>query len=169
MHKPLAKIFLLLPGLFLVSACTQTNSSGVPVSARTHHNPEASVSSVPPDKDSDDTCACTFDIIGEIHNGERLDLLISGRGWNPKSYACSYTWGEFIYNEFAPDTVTDFRIHLVDLEKEQVQPDKAFLNSKTFNDNLIATYAKQEGNTNMRCRFDPNRTGKYPKPEHWID
>lgn len=171
MHKPLSKIFLLLPGLFLVSACTQTNSSATQAAtAKVDQKPDTATNTLSQHEDNDNICTCTFDRIGKIRNGERLDLLVSGKGWNHTSSACSYTWVNFMLNELlTDDSVTDFRIHLVDLEKEQVQPDKAFLNSKTFNDNLIATYAKQEGNTNMRCRFDPNRTGKYPKPEHWID
>lgn len=171
MHKPFSKIFLLLLCLLLVLACTQTNSSTTQAAtAKADQQPDTTPNTLSQHEDNDNTCTCTFDRIGKIRSGERLDLLVSGKGWNHTSSACSYTWVNFMLNELlTDDSVTDFRIHLVDLEKEQVQLNKSFLDSKTFKDNLIATYAKQEGKPNMRCGFDPNRTGKYPKPDHWID
>ncbi len=111
-----------------------------------------------------DTCKCSFAYIGEIKSSKnRLDLIISGKGWNPNYYSCSYTWGELVNNEFPPDsTIQDFRVHLMDLEKVE-NLDSSFFVSKAFNDNLIATYYKGI------CVFDPNKTGKYPKPKQWIE
>lgn len=116
-----------------------------------------------------DTCLCSFDYIGKIRSGtSRFDLILAGKGWNPIYYSCSWTWGEIINNEFPPDSlVTDFRIHLVDLDKLEKNIDSTFLKSKQFNDNLIATYSKIGNNEFMICKFDPNRTGKYPKPKQW--
>lgn len=118
-----------------------------------------------------DTCACSFDIIADIKSNEnRQDLILSGKDWNPDFYSCSWTWGEFINNESPTDTmIKDFRIHLIDLEKINGKVDFTFLNSKEFNENLIATYSKSVGEKYMTCKFDPNKTGKYPKPKQWVD
>ena len=116
-------------------------------------------------------CLCSFDRIGEIKSGnKRFDLIIAGKGWNPSSYSCSWSWGEFINNEFPPDSsIKDFRIHLVDLNKIGKKLDSTFLSTKLFNENLIATYSKTDIEEYMTCKFDPNKTGKYPKPKHWTE
>ena len=118
-----------------------------------------------------DSCACTFNYIGEIRSEiDRYDLLISGKGWDPNSYSCSYSWGELISNEFPPDPlISDFRIHLLDIEILDQKIDSTFLRSEIFNNNLIATYSKRDGEKYMTCKFDPNKTGKYPKPKQWIE
>ncbi len=123
---------------------------------------------VPPFSDS---CLCSFDYIGKIRTGaKQFDLILSGKGWTPSFYSCSWTWGEIINNEFPPDSlVTDFRIHLVDIDKLEKNIDSTFLKSKQFNDNLIATYSKSGNNEYMTCKFDPNKTGKYPKPKQWTE
>jgi len=118
-----------------------------------------------------DTCLCSFDYIGEIRTGvNRLDLLIAGKGWNPSFYSCSWTWGELISNEYPPDSIiTDYRVHLVDLDKLEASVDSTFLTSKQFNDNLIATYSRTDNEEYWTCKFDPNKTGKYPKPKQWTE
>lgn len=117
-----------------------------------------------------DTCLCSFDMIAEIRSGNKLDLLISGKNWNPDFYSCSWTWGEYIANEFPGDsTIKEFSIHLVDMDKQKEVLDSRFLLTKTFNDHLIASYSKVPGETYMSCKFDPNKTGKYPKPQQWTE
>ncbi len=118
-----------------------------------------------------DSCACSFSYIGEIRSGKgRFDLIICGKGWDPNSYSCSYSWGELIANQFPPDSlISDFRIHLLDIEIPNQKIDSTFLNSEIFNNNLIATYSKSNGEKYMTCKFDPNNTGKYPKPKQWIE
>lgn len=114
-----------------------------------------------------DTCLCTFEYIGEFRTRvNRFDLVLSGKGWKPEYWSCSWTWGELINNEFPPDSlVTDFRIHLVDLEKID---SNTFISNK-FKDNLIATYSRLPNEEYMTCKFDPNKTGKYPKPKQWVE
>ena len=118
-----------------------------------------------------DTCLSTFEPIGEVKfKGGRLDLILSGKGWNHKYYSCTWPWGELISNESPSDTASiDFRIHLVDLDKTQLVIDSAFLQSQLFKDNLIATYSKDPDKEYMTCKFDPNKTGKYQKPKQWTE
>jgi hypothetical protein len=118
-----------------------------------------------------DTCLCSFDYIGKIRTSEkRFDLILAGKGWNPSFYSCSWTWGEIINNEFPPDSIiSDFRIHLVDLDKLDNNLDSTFLTNKQFNENLIATYSKTSNDEYMTCKFDPNKTGKYVKPKQWTE
>ena len=118
-----------------------------------------------------DTCLCSFDDIGKIRtNPKRFDLILSGKGWNPTFYSCSWTWGEIIYNESLEDTtITDFRIHLLDVDKLDKNLDSSFLTSSTFNDHLIATFSRTNNDEYRTCKFDPNKTGKYPKPKQWTE
>ena len=118
-----------------------------------------------------DTCLCSFNKLGEVRwNKDRCDVFISSKGWNPDYYSCSWSWGEFINNESPEDTsIIDFRIHLVDLDKIHQTIDSAFLSSKYFNDNLIATFSKTQGEKYRTCKFDPNKMGKYPKPKQWTE
>ncbi|MES2132670.1 MAG: hypothetical protein V4506_09985 [Bacteroidota bacterium] len=115
-----------------------------------------------------DSCSCTFNTLAHIKSGNTLDLVLSGKGWNPNAYSCSWTWGEIIHNEFPDDpTIEEFRIHLLDLDSIHQKSDVPFLQSKEFKQNLIATYSKSEGQTSYTCKFDPNKIGKYPKPKQW--
>lgn len=118
-----------------------------------------------------DTCNCLFEYIGGFHSSKnRYDLIICGKDWNPKSWSCSYTFGEIINNEFPPDTtITDFRIHLVDIKKSNKKIDLAFFESDVIQKNLIVTQRLWPGDKFSKCKFDPNKTGKYPKPEQWIE
>lgn len=118
-----------------------------------------------------DTCSCSFNRIGGIKSEKgRFDLIIEGKGWNPNSYSCTYSWGELISNEFPPDSsISDFRIHLLDVAMPDQKIDSTFLKSEIFNNNLIATYSKCKGEKYMTCKFDPNNTGKYPRPRKWIE
>lgn len=167
------KIILFITTLVLLSACTyspktdkQTSSSHDSTISLTQVVTLINNEDVPP---FTDTCLCSFDYIGKIRTGtKRFDLILAGKGWNPSFYSCSWTWGELINNEFPPDSmVTDFRIHLVDIDKLDKNIDSTFLTTKQFNENLIVTYSKTGKNEHMTCKFDPNKTGKYPKPKQW--
>ena len=118
-----------------------------------------------------DTCDCSFQHLGNFRfSPKRYDIVISGKGWNPEYVSCTYTWGEYISNVFPPDTlVTDFRIHLVDIEKLEKPLDSLWFESKRFKNNAIATYAHYEGSQYMVTRFDPFKTGKYKTPEQWME
>lgn len=118
-----------------------------------------------------DTCKCSFNYLGGFnYNKSRYDLLISGTGWNPEYWSCTFTFGELISNEFPPDTlITDFRIHLVDLQKINKKLDSAFFESAIIQENLMATQRLWPGDEYTKCKFDPNKTGKYPKPKQWIE
>lgn len=118
-----------------------------------------------------DTCICSFDYLGGFrYNNDRYDLLISGTGWNPNYWSCTFTFGELISNEFPPDTlINDFRIHLVDLKKINKPLDSILFESALIQKNLIATQKLWPGDAYTKCKFDPNKTGKYPKPKQWIE
>lgn len=118
-----------------------------------------------------DSCDCTFDYIASFnYNKHRYDLIISGKGWNPEFWSCTYVFGELISNEFPPDSsVTDFRIHLVDIAKFDSEMDSALFESELVQNKLIATQRLWPGDEYTKCKFDPNKTGKYPKPEQWVE
>ena len=118
-----------------------------------------------------DSCTCRFDYIAEFrYNDHRYDLILSGKEWNPEYWSCTYSFGELISNEFPPDSlITDFRIHLVNIEKFDTKMDSILFESEYFQNNLIATQRLWPGDEYTKCKFDPNKTGKYPKPEQWIE
>lgn len=117
-----------------------------------------------------DSCSCTFNTIAHIKSGNTLDIVLSGKGWNPDAYSCTWTWGEIINNEFPEDPkIEQFSIHLLDLDSIDQKSNVPFLQSKEFKQHLIATYSKSKGQTSYTCKFDPNKTGKYPKPKQWLE
>lgn len=119
----------------------------------------------------EDSCACSFECLAKIRtSANRYDLIYAGKGWDSKSESCVWGWGELINNAVPPDTFThDFRVHLLDLESLSGDLDSGFLESALFKDNLIVSYARWGANPKRFCRFDPNHTGKYSKPAHWVD
>ena len=154
--------------LFLVLSCSETEKVENKINSIEHISSKADNEEGPP---FSDTCLCSFEKIGEVKSSNnRCDIFISGKGWNPNYKSCSWSWGELIYNESPSDTLlTDFRIHLVDVDKLDKKIDTTFLNSKNFNENLIATFSKTKEEAYMTCKFDPNKIGKYPKPKHWTE
>ena len=113
-----------------------------------------------------DTCLCSFDNIATIkRNKNKIDLIISGKKWNSASDLCNFAWGEITHNSPQDPSITDFKIHLVDLDKLENNIDSTFLTSKIFNDHLIATYSETQNK--RHCIFDPNKTKKYPKPKEY--
>lgn len=169
------KIILFITTSNLFFACTNSQKTDIVTSKPSDSTPSLTQEKAAIDNEDgppfSDTCLCSFDNIGKIRTSEkRFDLILAGKGWNPSFYSCSWTWGELINNEFPPDsTITDFRIHLVDLDKLDNKLDSTFLTTKQFNENLIATYSKTGNNKYMTCKFDPNKTGKYPKPKQWTE
>ena len=111
-------------------------------------------------------CPCSFADLGRVRvTKERYDVLVSGKGWNPKLNSCNWIWNELVNNEMPPDTlISDLRIHLLDLEKVNQHIDKTFFESKTFKENLIATHSQLPSEEYMTTVFDPNKTGKYIDP-----
>ena len=174
-NKMINKIILFITISVLLSACTVSQKTGKLTSASYDSTISLTQVETPINNEDGppftDTCLCSFDYIGKIRTGtKRFDLILAGKGWNPSFYSCSWTWGELIYNEFPPDSmVTDFRIHLVDIDKLDKNTDSTFLTTEQFNENLIATYSKTGNNEYMTVKFDPNKTGKYPKPKQWTE
>lgn len=169
------KIILFITTAVLFFACTNSPKTDKQTNSSVDSTTSLTQVETPIDNEYgpafSDTCLCSFDYIGKIRTGiSRFDLILAGKGWNPTYYSCSWTWGEIICNEFPTDSlVTDFRIHLVDIDRLDKNIDSTFLQSKKFNDNLIATYSKTGNNEFMTCKFDPNKTGKYPKPKQWTE
>lgn len=114
-------------------------------------------------------CACSFQYVGVVRVSEsRWDEIQLGKGWDGRRHSCSFTWGEHINNNFPPDsTITDFRMHLVDLDSADILLTPEFLNSKLFKDHLIVTSIN--GVNSLTTKWDPNRTGKYVKPKQWME
>lgn len=118
-----------------------------------------------------DTCLCSFETLkGFYYNQIRYDLIITTSNWNPNDYSCTYSFGELISNEFPPDSIiTDFRIHLIDIKKLDFRLDSASFESETIQKQIIATQKLWDGDDFVKCKFDPNHTGKYPKPKQWTN
>jgi len=170
------KISIILTTLIMVIGCNQKpkeqmKDSSSDIETRIENTEIESEIDNEDEPPFSNTCDCTFNYIGEIKTGEnRFDLILSGKGWNPEYYSCSLIWGEMINNEFPPETtITDFRIHLIDIVKITEVKDSTFFDSETFKTKLIATYSKNAEEKYMTCKFDPNKTGKYPKPKQWVE
>lgn len=116
-------------------------------------------------------CSFEFYHMGEVRiSEERCDEIECGQGWNPKLHSCTWVYGEHIYNQGAPDElVTDYRMHIVDLDSSKIEMTAEFIKSELFKDHIIATTYLDSENEIPRTIWDPSETGKYPKPEHWID
>jgi hypothetical protein len=112
-------------------------------------------------------CESTFEYVGLVKISEsRWEEIQIGKGWNPKQHSCSFTWGEHIYNNFPPDTsITDFRMHLVDLDRAEIELTPEFINSRLFKEHLIVTSISGAGE--LKTFWDPHKTSKYPKPKQW--
>lgn len=112
-------------------------------------------------------CESSFKYIGVIKVSDtRWEEIQIGKGWDSRRHSCTFVWGEHIYNNFPPDTViTDFRMHLVDLDSFDIELTPEFLKSTLFKKNLIVTTIN--GENDLKTIWDPNKTGKYPKPNHW--
>ena len=147
---------------------SQTGQEVLPTQEHETTTPKINNEDGPPFSDS---CICSFDFIAEFkYNDHRFDLILSGKGWNPDFWSCTYSFGELMSNEFPPDTtITDFRIHLVDLEKFESEVDSAIFESELIQNKLIATQRLWPGDEFTKCKFDPNKTGKYPKPKQWLE
>lgn len=116
-------------------------------------------------------CPFEFHHMGEVRvSEERCDEIQCGKGWNPKLHSCTWVYGEHINNQGGPDhLVTDYRMHIVDLDSSEIEMTAEFLESELFQDHIIATTFLDWENKIFRTIWDPSHTGKYPKPEHWID
>ncbi|MBS3915239.1 MAG: hypothetical protein KG003_12140 [Bacteroidetes bacterium] len=161
--------------IILLAACSQPqNSNDNQQITDSVQNDKDSEITVPPKNNSEDvppfsdTCACSFDIIGDIRiSPTHMERIISGIGWNPQSHSCSWTWGELIANALPPDSlITVFKIHLVELPKSNITLNPEFIQSNAFKSSLIATNTTK-GMRESLCIFDPFKTGKYPKPKYW--
>lgn len=116
-------------------------------------------------------CPFEFYHMGEVRvSEERCDEIQCGNGWNPQLHSCTWVYGEHIYNQRGPDDlVTDYRMHIVDLDSSEIEMTAEFLESELFQDHIIATTFLDWKNKIFKTIWDPSETGKYPKPEHWID
>lgn len=59
-------------------------------------------------------------------------------------------------------------IVLIGCTQEPVKKE-AKIDFDPFEDNLIATFSRLPNEKYMTCKFDPNETGKFPKPEQWAE
>lgn len=166
MSNKMKTIFPIFLVVILLNGCFETHEN--PVENVENKSSSEVHESGPP---WDDTCVCSFDKIGEIKMSKnRIDIFISGKGWDSELESCTWPWGELINNESTEDTlVTDFRIHLLDIEE---LPDKlynTFFDSNIYKTKLIASYYLQDGEEYSQCVFDPNNTGDYEKPKQWVE
>ncbi len=155
--------------IILISSCTESNKKNNVVKNDNSTKVENVVINNEDGPPFSDSCLCKFNILGEVKTlPNQLDVIISGKGWNPLFYSCNYIWGELINNQVPSDsTISDLRIHLVDIDKVEGGVDSRFLNSNIFKSNIIVTYSKTANSEIRVCTFDPNKTGKYTKPEIW--
>lgn len=117
-----------------------------------------------------ENCSIKYDYLKEFKTGNsRYDIIISGAGWKPDSFSCTYAYGELIANEYAPEGITDFRIYLIDIKELPIDLviDTNFFNLPKIKNKTIASQTIIDSVYNHV--FDPNNTGKYPKPKQWID
>lgn len=97
----------------------------------------------------------------------RYEEIIASKGWDSGKGSCTWVYGEHIYNNFFPDSIiTEYRTHLVDLDSSQIELTPEFLQSKLFKSHVIATTINGKGI--FKTIWDPNKTGKYPKPVQWV-
>lgn len=116
-------------------------------------------------------CKANFYRFGEYKiNNNNCHVYYCGKGWNPKFYSCSWVWGELINNEFSDDTnVTAITIHLLDLDRFTLPQDGTEYGNDSIKNYVIAVYGRNSEGGNAKSIFDPFKTGKYPKPEQWIE
>lgn len=112
-----------------------------------------------------DTCLCNFKDFGEYKiSNDNYNIYLSGKGWNPKFYSCSWPWGEIINNQMPEDTnVTVVKVHLLDLDTFAIPTNMTEYGNDSIKKYVIAV------STNTKCVFDPYKTGKYPKPKQWVE
>lgn len=118
-----------------------------------------------------DTCLCDFHEFGDYKISENnYNIYKRGKGWNPKYYSCSWTWGEDIANIFPEDTnILVMKIHLLDLDNFTIPTNSTEFGSDSIKKYVIATYTWIKGPKEGGCIFDPYKTGKYPKPPQWTE
>lgn len=118
-----------------------------------------------------DSCLCDFHEFGSYKiSNENYNIYLSGKGWNQKSYSCSYAWGEDVNNIFVDDTnVIVLKIHLLDLKEFNVPDNSTEFGNDSIRKYVIATYTRDKKKHTDNCIFDPYQTGKYSKPVQWID
>lgn len=117
----------------------------------------------PPFKDK---CLCDFKSFGKYEiSKDNYNEYFSGKGWNPKLNACSWIWGELVYNETPNDsTVTLFKVHLLDLDNFRLPTNKTEYGNDSFKKYVIAIYKSDSKKGYDTIIYDPYKTGKYPAP-----
>jgi hypothetical protein len=122
----------------------------------------------PPFKDK---CLCTFKEFGYYKiNKDNFNIYYSGKHWNPKYYSCMWTWGEILSNEYPSNyKVNVLTMHLLDLDNFIIPTNLTEYGNDTIKKYVIAVYRQYLKKGKGVCTFDPYKTGKYPKPEKWIE
>ncbi len=118
-------------------------------------------------------CGCSFNEFGHIYNSSvGYHLYIWGKGWNSDCIACTWTWGELIYNispphEASDTAVKDFYIHLLDLGNYILPTNQTIYGSDNIKKYAIAIPHVNWGKSIFKTAWNPFKTGKYTKPLSW--
>lgn len=102
-------------------------------------------------------CPCEFASLGNgVPKAREYNQYISGAGWNGNLPSCTWIWGEYINNEFPPDTTTQvFRIYLLDLPNASAPPASGYM-AKTLEQHTLALYIRDSAAGTDTCIYAPN-------------
>jgi hypothetical protein len=111
-------------------------------------------------------CECDFHLFGykKVSN-DNYNIYVCGKGWDPRYPSCGYAWGLFLADIDPKDTtVTEFRVHFLDLEKFEIPADDSDYGQDSLQKYVIAVFKKVIKYNYFMTIFDPFYTGKYKEP-----
>ena len=153
----------------IISSSDSINHEKEIVISESHH----SIDSIALDTEPPFKYPCEFEFyhLGEIRVSDiRSEEIQCGKGWDSRLHSCSWVYGEHIYNQWASDSlITEYRMHIVDLDSSEIEMTSDFLRSRLFKDHIIATTIADRKNETFKTIWDPSHTGKYQKPKQWIE
>jgi hypothetical protein len=105
-------------------------------------------------------CPCDFASLGiSVPKAGEYNQYISGTGWDANLPSCTWIWGEYINNEFPPDTTTQvFRIYLLNLPNATAPPRGGYA-AKILEKHTLALYVRDSKAGTDTCIYAPD-TGR---------
>lgn len=108
-------------------------------------------------------CPCEFASLGtSVPKAGEYNQYLSGAGWDANLPSCTWIWGEYINNEFPPDTTTQvFRIYLLNLPKTTAPPSGGYA-EKILQKQTMALYIRNSKAGTDTCIYAPSVSRAMP-------